>query len=85
MPEDDPVTLTDFTPGEDVILYSHDGDGPLPELSVMRAADGSGDGEGSALVFADNVLIARVPGAGYSLTVSDISIADRSESPLMTL
>ena len=79
----DPVILTDFTQGEDLIVYSHDGDGAMPQLSVMRIDDGSG--EGTALVFADNALIARVPGAGNSLTVSDISIVDRTESPLMSL
>jgi Ca2+-binding RTX toxin-like protein len=82
-PDDDPVILTDFTQGEDMIIYSHDGEGAMPELAVTRIDDGSTGG--TALVFADNALIARVPGAGNSLTVSDISIVDRTEAPLVTL
>lgn len=76
---DDPVTVTDFDPGEDVLVYSYDGNGLPPQLSVQRVGDGTGDeGQGSALVFADNVFVARIPGAGGLLSVSDISIATRS-------
>lgn len=76
---DDPVTVTDFDPGEDVLVYSYDGAGLPPRLSVQFVGDGSGDeGQGSALIFADNVFVARVQGAGGLLSVSDISIVDRS-------
>ncbi|MBY6134305.1 hypothetical protein KUV61_00580 [Nocardioides marinus] len=86
MEEDhDPVVLTDFTKGEDVIVYSHDGEGALPELELGWDDDGTGDGAGSALIYANKTLIARIPGAGTSLSASDISIVDRSSSPLMSL
>ena len=47
--------------------------------------DGTGEGAGSALIYANKTLIARIPGAGTSLSTSDISIVERSSSPLMSL
>lgn len=76
---DDPVIVTDFDPAEDLLVYSCNGDGLPPRLSVQTVGDGSGDeGQGSALLFADNVFVARIQGAGGLLTVSDVSIDDRS-------
>lgn len=72
----DPVTVTDFDPGEDVLVYSHDGEGPTPELSVNHLFDG----EGTALLFADNVLVARLPGVGEDFSLGDVSIVDRGGS-----
>ena len=75
---DDPVTVTDFNPAEDAIVYSHDGEGPVPELTLNRADDGSDDGE--THLFADDVLVARIQGAADSVTLSNILVLDRSLS-----
>ncbi|WP_027237700.1 calcium-binding protein [Leisingera caerulea] len=78
--DDDPVIVTDFDPADDLLIYSYDGDGLPPRLSVQTVGDGTGDeGQGSALLFADDVFVARIHGAGGLLTVSDVSIVDRSE------
>ncbi|UWQ26438.1 hypothetical protein K3553_08225 [Leisingera aquaemixtae] len=77
--EDDPVIVTDFDPAEDQLIYSYDGEGLPPRLSVQTIGDGTGDeGQGSALLFADDVFVARIQGAGGLLTVSDVSIVDRA-------
>ncbi|MFW8636424.1 calcium-binding protein [Cribrihabitans pelagius] len=83
--DDDPVFVTDFDTSEDVLVYSHDGEGTMPDLFVMHLEDGTGGGQGSALLFADNALVARMPGAGGLLSVSDISIVERTpESSLLS-
>ncbi|UWQ60168.1 hypothetical protein K3722_08560 [Leisingera caerulea] len=78
--DDDAVTVTDFNTSEDVLVYSHDGQGPLPEFSITRDDDGTGEGLGSALVFADGILIARLSGAGGSFSMSNLSIFDYGEN-----
>ncbi|WP_174144817.1 calcium-binding protein [Leisingera sp. ANG59] len=78
--KDDAVTVTDFNTSEEVLVYSHDGQGPLPEFSVTRDDDGTGEGQGSALVFADGVLVARLSGAGGSFSLGNLSIVDHGEN-----
>lgn len=72
----DPVIVTDFNPSEDVLVYSHDNEGPLPNLSVNHLSGG----EGEALLFADNVLVARLPGVGGDFTIGDVSIVERADN-----
>lgn len=70
---DEAVVVTDFNPAEDTLVYSHDGQGALPSLSLQTAGD-------EALLFADNHLVARIEGVGTSLSLADISIVERSSS-----
>lgn len=71
--DDEAVVVTDFNPAEDTLVYSHDGQGPVPSLSLQTAGD-------EALLFADNHLVARIEGVGTTLSLADISIFDRTNS-----
>ncbi|KIC08417.1 hypothetical protein RA19_20865 [Leisingera sp. ANG-M1] len=74
---DEPVVLTDYSRFEDAIVYSHDGQGNAPELSLEETLDAFGDPE-DALLYADGHLVARIEGAGGLVSLNDIRIVDRS-------
>ncbi|MEX0301629.1 MAG: hypothetical protein AB3N24_04325, partial [Leisingera sp.] len=82
---DDPVVFTDFSKLEDTIVYSHDGEGEEPELTLEETQDEFGDPD-DALLFANGVLVARIEGAGGLMTLEDVSIVDRSlNDPIISL
>lgn len=74
---DDPVVLTDYSRWEDVILYSHDGEGPAPEITVENTLDQYGD-EDDALLLADGEIFARIEGAGGLITAENIMVLTRA-------
>ncbi|AHD03028.1 calcium-binding protein [Leisingera methylohalidivorans] len=76
---DDPVIFTDFSKLEDIIVYSHDGGGGEPELTLEETQDQFGDPD-DALLYANGVLVARIEGAGGLMTLDDVSIVDRTQN-----
>ncbi|MCF6429532.1 calcium-binding protein [Leisingera sp. MMG026] len=74
---DEPVVLTDYSRLEDVIVYSHDGEGTPPEITVENTLDQFGD-EDDALLLADGEVFARIQGAGGLITAGNVMVLTRA-------
>ncbi|WP_411352796.1 calcium-binding protein [Leisingera aquaemixtae] len=75
-PGDDPVVLTDYNPGEDMILYYHDGATPAPEITVQNTLDEFGD-EDDALLLANGEVFAKIEGAGGLISPYSVWVLER--------
>lgn len=69
------ATITDYAPGTDVITLRYDP--ALEDVDVTVTSNAGGD----ALVSMNGQLVATVRGAGASLTVEDIVVLARDETP----
>lgn len=67
------AVLEDFDPGEDVLLYSHDGTGADPVISHQ-------DDGGDRVILADGVPVIRLVGhaGSTSVTAGDVLLAERT-------
>lgn len=79
-PGDEAVVVTDFDVTEDTLVYSHDGQGTPPNLSLVYTDLVDGD----TYLYADGLQVARIEGIGNRISLSDVSIVERSGAPLLS-
>lgn len=73
-PGDEEVRITDFNVDEDQLIYSHDGRGQAPQLSVQHV----GGEDGDALLFANDELVVRIEKVGPQFSLSDVKVEERT-------